>query len=295
MRSTRFPLSPWLATLAFAVQAAPAELNTAQGRMKMDGEVVTATYAYAWQIPDMLDPGKLRTHVLFSDLPLNTNKLDRYQDMNFAAGNMARARGAKFIDVELDPDGTVHSIFPSAAVQAEIGGAFGKLRVPAPITGKGDDGRMTIEMQSADPVRYNRGNDKGEGTLTYTLSATYRFADRTPKGKPLPADGGEPARAYSAFHAARLKGDFAAMARLMDDVSAAGFGESAKDPSFAAYFTGMLKEVPRSPAFTHGLIDGDHATLWEEGARPDGTISHALIYLVRENGAWKVAEENAKD
>jgi hypothetical protein len=283
-----------LAVLAPAVQGAPA-LNRAEGQMKMDGEVVNVNYAYAWQIADLLDPGKLQTHVLFSDLPLDTNKLDRYQDMNFAAGNMARARGAKFIDVELDPDGTVHSIFPSGAVQAEIGGHFGTLTAPAPKISKGNDGQVTIDIKSANPVRYNRGKDKGEGTLTYALSATYRFADRAPRGNPLPADGGEPARAYRAFHAARLKGDFAAMAGLMDEVSSPGFSKSAREPAFRAYFTGMVKEVPRSPRFTRGLIDGDYATLWEEGARPDGRISHALIYMARENGAWKVAEENAKD
>jgi hypothetical protein len=274
--------------------AAPA-LNAAEGQITMDDTVVKVTYAYGWQVPDAFDHGKQLTHVIFSDMPLDTHKLDRYQEVHFIVGNSARKKGAKFLEVELEPDGNVHMVFPSAAVQGVIAERFADLKVAAPKITKGNDGQMTIELRSSQPIPYNRGKDKGEGKLTFALVGTYRFSDRTPKGKPLPDDGGDPGKAYQAFHTARLKSDFAGMSKLMDDFNAATLKEDLTDPDFREYWAVMVKEVPPKITYSRGLIDGDDAMLWDEGKKPDGTVSHATIYMVRENGAWKLAEEAARD
>jgi hypothetical protein len=283
------------AASAMVAHAGTPALNTAAGQLKMDGDVVKVTYAYGWQLPEPFGNHGLLTHVIFSDLPLDTNKLDHYQSMDFAVGNMARAKGAKFVEIELDPDGSVHFVFPSAAAEAVILAQFSTVRVPAPKVNKDKDGLVTIQIQDDQPLEYSKGRDKGNGKLTYTLSGTFRFADRTPKGQPLPAGGGEPGQAYLALHAARLKSDFTTMAKLMDDLNTAELHEMQKDPDFKAGFANMLKHVPRTLKVTSGLIDGNNAMLRSQGKRPDGSATEASVYMVKEDGAWKLAEEIAKD
>jgi hypothetical protein len=292
-------LTRWLSLflfsfLAIAAHAGTLASNTADGQIKMDGNTVKVSYAYGWQIPDLLDH-QLRTHFLISDLPLDTNKLDHYQSMDFAVGSMARAKGAKFVEIELEVDNTVHSLFPSAAAEAVVLGQFSTIRVPAPKMTKDKDGLITLQIKNEQPLEYSKGIDKGKGKLTYALSAAFRLADRTPKGKALPAGGGEPGQAYLALQAARLKSDFTTMAKLMDDLNAAELREMQKDPDFKATFANMLKQVPRALQVTGGLIDGNNAFLQSQGKRPNGSAMHASVYMVKENGTWKLAEELAKD
>jgi hypothetical protein len=293
-RLTRWSSLFLFAFSAIAAHAATLASNTAEGQIKMDSDAVKVSYAYGWQIPDLLDH-QLHTYVLISDLPLDTNKLDHYQSMDFAVGNMARAKGAKFVQIELEGDNNVHSIFPSAAAEAVILGQFSTIKVPAPKVNKDKDGLITVQIKNEQPLEYSKGVDKGNGKLTYAVTAAFRLADRTPKGKPLPAGGGEPGQAYLALHAARLKSDFTSMAKLMDDLNAAELREMQKDPDFKPGFANMLKALPRALQVTGGLIDGNNAMLQSQGKRPDGSATHASVYMVKENGTWKLAEELAKD
>jgi len=281
---------------AIAANAGTLAVNTAEGQIKMDGDSVKVSYAYGWQIPEPFGSRQLHTYVLFSDLPLDTNKLDHYQSMAFAVGNMARAKGAKFMEVELEADEKeLHYVFPSAAAEAVILGQFSTIKVPAPKVSKGRDGLLTIRIENEQPLEYSKGIDKGKGKLTYSLSAAFQLADRTAKGAPLPAGGGAPGQAYLALHAARLKSDFTTMTKLMDDLNAAELREMRKDPNFKVVFANMLKQIPRALQVTGGLMDGNNALLESYGKRPDGKEMQAGVYMVKENGTWKLAEELAKD
>jgi hypothetical protein len=285
-----------LAGSTITAHAGTLALNSAEGEIKMGAEVVKVSYAYGWQMPEPFGTHPLHTYVLFSDLPLDTNKLDHYQSMDFAVGNMARAKGAKFVQIELEADNKeVHSIFPSAAAEAVILGQFSLIKVPAAKVNKDKDGLITVQIKNEQPLEYSKGRDKGNAKLTYTLTATYRLADHTPKGQPLPAGGGEPGQAFLAFHAARLKADFGAMAKLLDDLNAAQLRDMQKDPDFKAMFAKWQKEWPRRIAVTHGVLDGNNAMLQSQGKKPDGRVAQASVYMVKEDGTWKLAEELAKD
>src|SRR2546430_6299729 len=100
---------------------------------------------------------------------------------------------------------------------------------------------------------------------TYQYTATFDLPVSTPKvaappppkGKPLPAGGGEPAKAYFAFDKAVRAGDMAAVRR---GVSAEQEKEMSSE-DFKKMFPLMQALRAKNVKITGGTIDGDTATL----------------------------------
>src|SRR5207237_7754442 len=110
-----------------------------------------------------------------------------------------------------------------------------------------------------------------------------------PKGKPLPAGGGEPAKAYFAFDKAVRAGDMAAVRR---GVSAEQEKEMSSE-DFKKMFPLMQALRAKNVKITSGTIDGDTATLLATGKDESGTAT-GTITMVRQGGAWKLQKEEWK-
>lgn len=105
-------------------------------------------------------------------------------------------------------------------------------------------------------------------------------------GKPLPADGGDPGKAYLAFHAALGAGDKAALAPLLPEDSQAPFKEN-PEGEMDAY----RKDHPDQAAkVVQGWVDGERALLLVHGETHYGKVE-TEVHLVREKGTWRVSNE----
>src|SRR5205823_13176493 len=110
-----------------------------------------------------------------------------------------------------------------------------------------------------------------------------------PKGTPLPAGGGDPAKAYLAFDKAVAAGDMAAVKRGVSAEQAKEMGSE----DFKKMFPLMQALRAKNVKITGGTIDGDTATLLATGKDESGA-STGTITMVREGGAWKVKGEEWK-
>jgi len=107
-----------------------------------------------------------------------------------------------------------------------------------------------------------------------------------PKGNPLPAGGGEPAKAYLAFDKAVAKGD---MAAVKNGVSAEQ-RKSMDDADFKKMFPLVQAMAPKTYKYVNGAVDGDTATM-NVTADNGGEHSTGTITMTREGGMWKVQRE----
>jgi hypothetical protein len=107
------------------------------------------------------------------------------------------------------------------------------------------------------------------------------------KGTPLPANGGEPGKAYTAYLKLLAAGD---MKGFLAGVSAERSKEASSDPDFKKLFPLLKAMQPTGVKITGGAIDGNNATLLATG-KDDNNVSNGTITMVKEGGAWKVEKE----
>jgi hypothetical protein len=105
-------------------------------------------------------------------------------------------------------------------------------------------------------------------------------------GQPLPAGGGDPGKAYAAFHAALGASDRAALAPLLPEASQTLFAQNA-DAEMEAY----RKDHPdKSFEVVKGWTRGERALLVVNGETSYSKVK-TEAHLIREKGTWRVYNE----
>lgn len=129
---------------------------------------------------------------------------------------------------------------------------------------------------------------------TYDFDLHFDVAVAPLPGKPLPADGGEPGAAYRAWLAASAKGDAVALRKLVDSEHAYRFPEDD-----ASQLKEAIKDArdgtPLQAEIARGLVDGDRALLWIEGTDRDEIRRRGRVLMLREDGAWRFAEDDLEN
>lgn len=108
-------------------------------------------------------------------------------------------------------------------------------------------------------------------------------------GTPLPAGGGDPGKAYAAYHAALAAGDEAAAKRYFTDEDQADFPEHAVE---------ILKSYrddhpTKSFRIERGFSRGDRALLLVRGENSYSKVKTEVL-LVKEKGTWRIEQELMK-
>lgn len=115
-----------------------------------------------------------------------------------------------------------------------------------------------------------------------------------PPGVALPADGGEPGRAYLALNRAMNAGDVDAMARLMAPENAAQMLAARGEPGFAQQLALVQALSPDDVRVVGGRQDGDRA--WVEFTATEGGQPRAgTAEMKRVDGRWTLVEEATRD
>jgi hypothetical protein len=145
---------------------------------------------------------------------------------------------------------------------------------------------------------YAYTDDDAEGPhcdVTFDIAVIGTMAEAPPlPGKPLPADGGEPGKAYLAVNKAMLSGDLDAIRATLTPEQAAEMDKARATPEFAQQLALLQAMTARNVRIKGGRIDGDQA--WVEFDAEEGEMLRSgTAEMVREDGRWRVVKESTRD
>jgi hypothetical protein len=129
----------------------------------------------------------------------------------------------------------------------------------------------------------------------FRFEATFDVATSAPPvpaalaGKPLPAGGGEPGKAYEAYRKIMKKGDLVALRKAVSEEQAAKM----QGPEFEKMFELVQAMQQEKVTITGGAVDGDTATLLVT-ADTKGEHSTGTVTMVRQKGLWRLQMESWK-
>ena len=257
----------------------------ASGSLKIDGMDVKLAHSIARTKPNAFDEKKTDVVVLLTNEPA-TNEMLLDDGKRSAAVDSGTLRG---LMVTLDSDEKPYHLHVLVPKGFQLSGSgiwnfdpydFSNQHVSAKF--------FTTEAQSF----------MGERSYTYdvtfavpvqAIKAPDEITVDASTGTKLPANGGDPGKAYMAFDKAARTGNLnelkklASKTRPLPDVT----------PDEMKEMLAMLKALrPAKVKVNGGFVDGDHATLSTEAEDPDSKAKmKGTIEMAREDGAWKVLAE----
>lgn len=269
------------AVLAVAPQAPPA--GKASGSITIDGKSMPVAHAYAWAQPNTFDKQKTDVVVLITEKPVPAEAFAGVDGL-LAVGR--RIQG--FVLYAIGEDGSLtREVIDHPALAGEWIQMSGATR-----------SSFTKKSLSTTRVEGAFQTDGVEKVLGHTYQSTIEVtADVTPAprpeplpdartGKPLPAGGGEPGKAYLALHRAIAKQDVAAVLNLMR--KAARTPKDEADLKEGIEFMAAMQ--PENPGIVNGFVAGDRAVLYVVGVE-DKEKQYGTIEMVREEGVWRVGKQ----
>jgi hypothetical protein len=261
------------------VAAVPAAAQEASGFFRFGDERAEFSHGVAIQWDDPENPGTQRLGVVLAAAPI---------DPASAAGTMrplsaltdGLSYGDSYLKMGLEPkDGGygISHLFVSP-------GGFNT----------GGNGEESIRIEG--------GRVKGSWKLApqsffdKTYEADFRFdvalhVLKEP-GQPLPAGGGDPGKAYTAYIEALAKGNVDGVKAVLTEGRSWQFAWATDETEIAKALESEALHKPVRVTVSGGWIDGDRAQIRVEGpGRLGGTFS-GRVMMVREGGRWKVDEQN---
>ena len=223
--------------------------------------------------------GRGSTYVYLSDVPMDAGRIAAAFHASTAAEEQLGDASAGYVRICINAEGGECGLYfshnnPNASFNSSGYGVFKLDAAPA--------GRIAGRWVLAEPDDFF-----GE---TYDFDLNFDVAITPPPGKPLPADGGEPGKAYRTWTTAIAKGDLPALRALVgDDYNSWRIKSDDQDD-----VKGALKDLrdgtPAQAKVLRGRIDGDNAVLWVEGKDRDDILRRGRVSLARVEGAWRFME-----
>lgn len=234
---------------------------------------------YAIAVANEEDDGGDRTFVYLSDVPLDAAKIAGAFHASSAAEAQMGDGSAGYVRVCIDAEGGECGLYfshnkPNASFNSSGYGEFKLQAAPA--------GRIAGRWVLAEPDDFF-----GE---TYDFDLVFDAAITPSPGKPLPADGGEPAKAYRSWIAAVAKGDLPVLRTLVGGDYNGWRIKSDDQDDVKAALKDLRDGTPVEAKVLSGRIDGDNAVLWVEGKDRDDILRRGRVLLQRDGGGWRYME-----
>jgi hypothetical protein len=267
--------------LALAFVPAPA-LADGSGTLYQEGKPLALKHAYAYRGPDPWDKSKTITTVVFADKPIDAAAANAANDRGEAVEDQLRKAEATRVDLNIAGDGSLQNV---------------NINSPGYSGSQSGSGWFTLKLVKNDEKRIegtfrtNEEADKKEGRY-YDLKFALDIAGAPDRGAALPADGGEPAKAYRAYVAALGKGDIDALAKTMTKERSSELLSHRNDPDFKMMFAFVQQSALKNPKYSKGFVKGDTATLEWNGKDGDGNATTSTATMLKEDGAWRLAKES---
>jgi hypothetical protein len=109
-------------------------------------------------------------------------------------------------------------------------------------------------------------------------------------GKPQGSGGGDPGKAYIAYHRALSGKDWEAIKSLLSEERRARWSEAESKGNGEGFLEYLREDHPVEVRVTEAFINGDHALILLEGKGAVGAISGESL-LSRQQGTWRFEEE----
>ena len=257
-----------------------------KGFFTANGKRVDLKYAYATTKKNPFDKKKTDTMLLVTDKEIPPAAIfDEFAQMNFPD------QGISGFTIEVDADKTLNSgtLFSPSFKKMHQFSSIGKQKLNLTTMTK-DRMAGTVSLPADDFF-----GEKYEYSATFDVPIQVKPAEKTMaqkvaelKGTPLPADGGDVAKAYNAYRKAISAGDMAGIRKSIT-------GEMVKrteDPDFKKMLPVIQAMQAKKIKINGGTVDGDTATLLVtslDEANTTGTVT-----MHRESGQWKLVNEDWK-
>jgi len=278
--SDKRALSALLVTLFLAT---PLLAGTASGTYTVNGKTVKLQYAYATPRPNPFDKKKTDTFILISDKEVPASAVtDEFELMRIVDDLKLNAISVQINDEKSVNSGMFYS--PSFKKMTQFSSVGNQKLEATTWTKDRVAGKMWMDEDD-----FFDNVFKFNVTFDTNVMAKAPAVAETLKGTKLPADGGEPGKAYFAYRKIMAKGDFDGLRKVV----AAERAKAMDDPEFKKMFPLIQSMQPKDVKITSGAIDGNNATLNVTG-KDEGGTSTGTITLVREGGAWKLYKESWK-
>jgi hypothetical protein len=260
--------------LAAALLAAPDAPNakTASGTFEDQRFKVPIHSAYAFREKAWMDDGQA-IHVAVSNSAFPPEALDEHYDRRHAINTLFADDETKVVYFELDESGGYHGLSYYFESGDGCGYCFDS-KVKSTVRAAG--GRLQGELSYA-------GDDR-----KFRIALDVPIPPKT-WGDPLPKDGGEPGKAFLAYHAALEKRDKKAILALSDAAMKDRFHEYEKEGKLDGYLDYRWHDEHtdlKTIAITGGYVRGDHAVVLFDATNPYIDHLYGEAILRREGGAW---------
>jgi hypothetical protein len=267
--------------LAFALAPALA-LADGSGTLYQDGKQTVLVNAYAFRGPDPFEKTKELTTVVFSDKRIDAAAANAAADRGEAIAEQFRANEGLRVELNLEADGSVQNV---------------NILAPGSSGSQSGSGWYTLKLVHNDAKRVEgsfRSNDEADkkSGRYFDLKFALDIAGPPDLGAALPADGGEPGKAYRAYLAALKKGDIDALSKTMTHDRSAEILAHRNDADFKVMFAFIQQSAIRDPKIAKGFSKGDTATLELTGKDGDGSAATSTATMQKEGGTWRLAKES---
>ncbi len=268
-----FPLA------GFAAKAKPAAKPKGP-HFRMDKITSTFGYTCGFRVasPDKL--GTTRRMVVLTSVPIDCAVADREFDPVEAVEKVVEEKKGAYVTLSIQADGeradgSWRSFEPGDAFSF---GGQGKLTFT-----RNDDQRLEGRYYTEKPDPFF---DK---TYEFDLPFAVDLLAGSLSGTPLPKGGGEPGKVYQAYMKAVAKKDPVALQKVVTKAKAEEIAEQVQGEIWAVIFDSARSLEFETATIPGGLIRGDRAALDIEGKSYDGDKFRGRVFLIKENGAWKVS------
>jgi hypothetical protein len=275
MRATRFGFG--VALLCAALSTGAADRGSGHFRK---GEVrIDVRHVIAVVVDEAGTDADTHTYVYLSDVPMDAGKVAAAFHASSAAEQQLGDGSAGYVRVCINAEGDECGLYfshnnPSASFNSSGYGTFKLDAAPA--------GRIAGQWVLAEPDDFF-----GE---TYDFDLRFDVAITPPPGTPLPADGGDPGKAYRAWIVAVAKGDLPVL-RAMVGGDYNGWRIKSEDADdVKAALKDLRDGTPLQARILRGRLDGDSAVLWVEGQDRDDILRRGRVLMQRAEGAWRYME-----
>lgn len=206
--------------------------------------------------------------------------MDEWYDREYAIDTILVDDQRKVVYLEFDPDGRYLGLSYffnpgdacgycySSAVRSTVRSADGRIK-----------GALTFKAP--------------DNSLAFNVEFDVRSPSKT-WGDALPADGGDPARVYRAYHEAVSKRDKTALMGLVDAERRTLMVKYEREGKLTDYLAYRWKDVHaemKTVAVIGGFMRGDRAVVLFSGKNADGAAVFGEAGMRRESGAWRVYDE----
>lgn len=281
-------------TIAAAVllcAALPALAGDTGGTCRNDGQEYTFVDGVYFTEPNTFDEAKQDRVLVFSSVALDKVAIGRAEDKEDAIRDQVwEAKDGARVQLSINDENEVWAMQFNAGGTSlsQSGSGIGALT----LVGKSTDGLSgTFKLEGdADDLTC----DLHFGVAAGETAAAAAAAPPLPKGKPIPAGGGELGKVYMANFNAMRKGDIEGLLATAGAETRGQMEEARKDPDFPKMLEMMKAFAPTSIRITGGQDFGDTAELTLEGTDESGAKSTGTAAMVKESGAWKVVKTSMK-